>query len=157
MHGTRDDLIRRIEVAFAEASPPGDDKLLHPQCMDAEDIKDFYGTASWRGIPDEIVARNNASLCFFSSEAYRFYLPAYLTWVLRHFNTSPSFAVDSTIYSLSPGEGSLREFAVSKYALLDSAQRRVVLDFLAYLDEYGSGEMDAVAVRKAIEYWSALE
>jgi hypothetical protein len=114
-------VIQSIENAFAETLCPGDGRLLHAKCMDDMDIKDFYGQRDWRNIPAELIERNNASLCFFSPEAYPFYLPAFLLWVLRHFETSSSFTVESTIYSLAPPESDLRDFVLSKYELLNKS------------------------------------
>ena len=153
----RNSVMRAIEMAFADNPYPADKGLLHPQCMDDEDIRDFYGRTTWLNIPGEVIDRNNASLCFFSPEAYRFYLPAYLIWALRNFDSSDSFTVDSTIYSLTPGEGDLRRFSLSKFALLDVDQRRAVLDFLKYLAEHGGGMVDQHAVQKAIAYWSSVQ
>ncbi len=146
-------IIGEIENAFADVQHPGDHRLLHAQCMDDGDIADFYGGIHWRDVPDEIVERNNASLCFFSPEGYQFYLPAFLTWVLRNFATSNSFTVDSTIYSLEPGSGKLADFARSKYSLLDRRQRAAVSDFLLYLKSHGQGLVDEDAVARALRVW----
>jgi hypothetical protein len=35
--------IVEIEAAFSGLNPPGDARLLHPQCMDDGDVVDFYG------------------------------------------------------------------------------------------------------------------
>ena len=95
-------IVNEIKGAFTDVPHPGDDLMLHPQCMDDNDVEEFYGGIHWHDVPGEIIERNNASLCFFSPEAYRFYLPAYLIWVLNNFATSNSFTLDSTIYSLAP-------------------------------------------------------
>lgn len=154
---TRNGVMLAIKPAFAETPHPTDEGLLHPQCTDDGDIRDFYGRTTWLSVPDEIIDRNNASLCFFSPEAYRFYLPAYLLWVLRTLDSSDSFTVDSTIYRLAPGTGDLRQFSLSKYAILDAAQRKVVVDFLEYLAEHGRGKVDQEALHKAMNYWSSVK
>ena len=154
---THDHLTRAIEMAFAGTPCPGDGGLLHPQCMDDGDVKDFYGRTDWRSVPDEIIDRNNASLCFFSAEAYRFYVPAYLIWVLNNFASCDSSTVDSTIYSFTPGKGDLRQFSLSKYALFNAAQRTAVLDFLEYLANHGGGKVDQQALQEAIDYWASVQ
>lgn len=148
-------IIREIEAAFAQVEHPGDQSLLHSQCMDDHDIdiEDFYGDIHWRDVPDDIIERNNASLRFFSPEAFRFYLPAFLTWVLRNFAATDSFTVDSTIYSLDPGDDDLGDFAKSKYSLLDHRQRTAVANLLNYLKANGQGMVDEDAVKKALLLW----
>jgi len=147
-------LISRIEAAFADAKHPGDGRLLHPQCFDNSDIRDFYGGVRWRQVPAEVIERNNASLCFFGPEAFRFYLPAFLLWTLRNYRTSDSFTVDSTIYSLDPGQDDLRAFILSKLSALTAPQREAVVAFLEFMRDHSDGHADAEAAARALDsFW----
>ena len=40
--------VAAIDAAFAGLRPPGDARLLHPQCMDDGDVMDFHGTPDRR-------------------------------------------------------------------------------------------------------------
>lgn len=123
--------VAAIEAAFGSLMPPGDAALLHPRCMDDNDIAEFYGTPDWRDLPDDLLVRNYAALSFFSAEAFRYYLPAFMVWSLRH-SDSPEYLVEATLRAFDPGSDAeaLRAFQVSKFTLFDAAQRRAVVAFL---------------------------
>ena len=55
-------------------------------------------------MPDELVVREYAALSFFSAAGLRHFLPAYLSWALRH-PDSPQAAYDSTVWVLLPEYG----------------------------------------------------
>lgn len=123
--------IAEIEAAFAGLEPPGDDALLHPQCRDDGDIVDFYGEVDRRDLSDEVIIRSYAAPSFFSAEAFRYYMPAFMIWSLAHAD-SVEFAPESTICAFDPDgtDPTLRDFQVSKFALFDAAQRTAVIRFL---------------------------
>ena len=70
-----------------------------------------------------------AALFFLSPAGFRHFLPAYMSWVLRHPDGGAA-AVGSTLFALTPATDDLRTFSLSKFALLDEAQRAAVLSFL---------------------------
>jgi hypothetical protein len=110
---------------------------------------------SWDQIPDEDIERYSNVLCFLDPEGWRYHIPAYMTWTLRHFRASQSFTVDATIYTFDPhvGDRHLRRHSGARFRLLDEAQSRAVCRFLRYMadqDDYA----DAGAARHALDaYW----
>jgi hypothetical protein len=153
----QDQLIARIEAAFADLEHPGDESLLHSQCFDESDLEDFFGGIAWRDVPSEVIERNNASLCFFSPIAFRYYLPAFLIWVLRNHRTSDSSTVSSTLFNLDPDSGDLREFTLSKFSCLTPPQRQAVTEFLRFMRDHSAGRVDERAAIEALSYWEPLE
>lgn len=123
--------VAAIDAAFAGLRPPGDARLLHPQCMDDGDVMDFYGAPDRRRLSDETIVRNYAAPSFFSAEAFRYYMPAYMIWSLTHCDTI-EYAPESTIRAFDPtsANAALYEFQVSKYALFTARQRDAVIRFL---------------------------
>jgi hypothetical protein len=128
-----DELVAQIEAAFAEVK-----------------LTDGRG---WRDVPSKIIDTNNASLCFFSPQAFQYYLPAYLIWVLWNYRTSGSFTVDSTIYSLNPESGDTRRFVLSKFSLLAKPQRMAITAFLEFMRDHSDGHADAEAAEDALDSW----
>jgi len=144
-----------VEAAFADAPRPPDDELLHPNSRDDGDIAALYGIPHWREVPDEVVVREYAALAFLGPAGFRHFLPAYLAYALRNPETD-AYTVESTIFALTPIEGDarLREFMVSKYGLLDAAQRAAVVAFLEAMAE-SQGEPLHEVIGKALAYWDA--
>lgn len=146
--------IQEIETAFAGLTPPDDHALLHPQCMDDGDIKDFYGGPDAWSLSDDMIIGNYAAPSFFSAEAFQYYMPAFMVWALKHPDTV-EYAPESTLYALDPGSASpdLRDFQVSKYALFTPAQRQAVVAFLkAFTQDSDLGEMAESALAN---YWAS--
>jgi hypothetical protein len=151
-HDRIQEVVRQIEAAFGGLDHPGDDKLLHPQCFDDMDIEAFYGGPHWRDVPSDLIAYENAALCFSSPEGFQFYLPAYLIWTLRNYE-GESASVLHTLYSLDPGQAGdkLRAFQISKFGLLTPEQRRTIVDFLGLFRDHE--DLGPVAESAMENYW----
>jgi hypothetical protein len=105
-------------------------------------------------MPDELVESEYAALSFLSPDGFRHFIPAYMSFTLRHLESGAA-AVDSTIWSLSPviyTDPGLREFVLSKLAGLTAAQREAVLEFLEAIRELGD-DYDADQAAQALAYW----
>jgi hypothetical protein len=123
---SRDEVLSQIERAFADLPRPADDELLHP---DARDDNEY----------------EYAALFFLGPAGFRHFLPAYMSFALRH-QDSGAAVVGSTVYALTPAQGDLLDFSVSKFALFDPAQSTTVLAFLEAM--VGHEDVD-----KALEHW----
>ena len=123
--------IADIDAAFDGLEPPGDERLLHPQCMDDGDVVEFYGAVDRRDLTDAIIIGSYAAPSFFSAEAFQYYMPAFMIWSLTHAD-SIEFAPESTISAFDPfgTDPTLYDFQVSKYVLFTAAQRDAVIRFL---------------------------
>lgn len=141
MVASMDEVLRRIAEAFAEAPRPTDEELLHERCFDDNDLRSLYGIPHWREVPEAVVEYEYAALFFLSPAGFRHFLPAYLSWVLRH-PDSGAAVVDSTLMALMPAS----EFGLSKFTLLDGAQRAAVAAFLEAMADF-------VDVDEGLEYW----
>ncbi len=56
----------------------------HPDSADESEAKEFEGKkwATWHDVPRELVEYHQGVLAFFSPEAFRFFLPAFMTYAL---------------------------------------------------------------------------
>lgn len=136
-----------IAEAFAGVPRPPNEALLHDDCRDDGDIVELYGVPDWREAPDKALERSYAALTFLSPAGFQYFLPAYLSWVLRHAGRA-SAVVDSTIWSLEATPGPHEAFAASKFELLDDAQRTAVVSFLTTMASFED-------VTPQLEYWQA--
>ena len=96
------DPLATLQAAFAQAQRPVNAKLLHPDCRDDGDIAEYYGCPDWESLSDAFIVRNYASLLFLSPSAFRYYLPAFLLWLIRN-PKSPEIAAETIFLSLDPG------------------------------------------------------
>ena len=148
--------LAQIEDAFADAPRPSNDDLLHERCADDNDIERLYPVAHWRELPDELVESEYAALSFLSPDGFRHFIPAYMSFTLRHLGSGAA-AVDSTIWSLAPvfyDDPGIQEFVASKLAALTESQRASVVGFLNAVGELGDDYL-AEQAEKALSYWRA--
>lgn len=95
----------------------------------------------WQDVPGHLIEGHSDALHFVDPKGFRYYLPAYMVWALRHFRTSDSFSVDHVIFSLTLGKGSdantglcdMRGWALERFRLLTGDQSRAVCRFLRFM------------------------
>lgn len=124
-----ENVLAQIEHVFDSAPRPDDEALLHAESHDDMDIVALYDYAHWRDIPDDVIEQEYAALFFLSPGGFRHFLPAYLSWVLRH-PDSGAAVIESTLIALDPAYSPTETFSLSKYSLLNTAQREAVIAFL---------------------------
>jgi hypothetical protein len=155
----KDEVLGRIHSAFCNVPRPKDDELQwHPDSMDEIWIDSFIGDSdmNWWQISGEKIDYECNALGAFSPRAYAYYLPAYMTWVLMHYETSDSNTVDHTLYDLDLlGASEERDHRARS---LTVEQSKAVLEFLKFMNEIGAGRVDSAAAKRAIEsYWGKFE
>jgi hypothetical protein len=146
-------VIELIDRAFGDAPRPDDSDLLHPKSMDDHDIERLYGIRHWRDVPEAIVEQEYAALFFLSPAGFRHFLPAYMSYALRHPRTDQA-VVGSTIFALRPATDDLRDFTLSKFTLFDAAQRAAVVGFLEAMSKFD--DLGDVTVVEALAYWRSV-
>ncbi len=84
-------VVERITDSFESLEYPGDLNIVydntgtHLECMEVQQA--FQGK-HWCEVTDEVLLRQNAGLFFMTPAAFRFYLPAYLLFVVQAFDQS---------------------------------------------------------------------
>ncbi len=82
----------------------------------------------WQDVPIEDIEREYAIFSFLDDKGFRYYLPAYMTWMLRNLNHTQSSSLDSTVYALEP-----RAYFIKRSTLFNLAQATAILHFLEFL------------------------
>lgn len=80
-------VIEEVEQSFAAARYPGDHAIVRDESelhLECADVKAAFRGHSWRKLPVSVLAREDSALAFFTPEAFRYYLPAYLLATLQH-------------------------------------------------------------------------
>jgi hypothetical protein len=146
-------LLDNIASAFGGVVRPQDEGLLHPSCSDDMDLEWLYPhKGSWQDLLERPIEHETATLAFLSPAGFQWALPAYLTYVLQHYETIQSTLVEDTIHSLSPF-GELYVFMESKFSELDATQRKVVREFLAFFKEYAPHIPYKESFAAGLSYW----
>jgi hypothetical protein len=148
---TKEEALARIEAAFGGVPRPTNGELLHPESSDDMDLEPLYEIDSWRDLTDEVLIYSYAAPSFLSAAGFRYFLPAYMRFSLNN-PDSPEAVVSATIWGLDPSLYSeqIAEYARSKYALFDKAQRAAIVAFLEAMTDSSYGE-DAI---RALREWS---
>ena len=160
-HAKREDIIKRIRKAFLGVERPPDEKLLHfPNTGGELWVDRFLGTTEtdWIDISPENVAHECWALTVLSPPAFAYYLPAYVTWVLKNYDVCSSSTLDHTLYDLdlTGRDENTRSMMEQRFSVLTEEQGQAVLEFLKYM--IGIKGIDSKAARDAIaSYWDKFE
>lgn len=145
----REELIQKIEVAFADVPYPGDDNIgIH---LEGEA---YVGKTDWRKIPLDFLLGYGTTLLDLTPEAVQFYLPAFMCATLHHPEVfHPS---DVVIYRLTPNEYGFVEEMVP---LFTTSQKSAVVEFLELYpvlfpyDAHALLEDSKAELQRAIHFW----
>jgi hypothetical protein len=156
----RDALIREIQHAFAGVTRDGGVSLHQANVIDHYGSHEQEVAArerdterSWQEVPNADIGSNYSALSFLDPVGLRYYLPAYMVWILRHFHQTDSASVAATLSTLNPS-GDLREWSLERFQLLTRDQSAAVGAFLTFMVEYSAGWVDADVARQALGgYW----
>ena len=141
-----DELMRHIRAALADAPPPADDNIV---CHDCEECRALYSDVRGHA-PDDLsdcwVEKSFDQLPFFSDDAKRYYLPAFL----RVGALKPdSLVAEFVLYSLSD------DFRMQPSGGYSQQQRQAIADYLSYIDQ-GVSEFEQDYLAKARALWHAV-
>ncbi len=147
-----------VAEAFARVSYPGDDRLLEsPTHWESASVLEAFRGKQWRSVALDVLFTHRLSLALFSPEAFRFYLPAYLTAALLH-----SEAVDTlrenVFFLLTPSDsdGVRSNWLQARIALLDAKQKAAIRRFVELYVEREQSYPDPHRQR-ALAYWHTLD
>mgnify|MGYP001321796809 CR=1 FL=1 len=87
----------------------------------------------WQAIPDETLERFLVTFSFTDLKGYRFYIPAYMIWVIRNQATSSSALVDFTIFAIDPSHHLFETTPFLKW--FSSSQVAAMMAFLEYMND----------------------
>lgn len=164
----------QIEKAFADGAYPGDWCLtnsregIEPGLLEEE----FKGKTDWRTLDPSFIDQApdgfGTALSFFSDEAFRFYLPAYLLADLDDrlkqanvvFALTHGFDNESRGKTINPrryGERTWFEHARHKFAMFNAEQVAAIVGYLRY--KLGTDlltNFEKAFINEALEnYWTA--
>lgn len=163
-------LIEQIQNAFSEVVYPGDDKLTNSFGEEAEALsQDFRDKRHWQELSAAFLNQApdgwGSALSFFSGEALRFYLPAYLIADVEgtleigdatsRLCTFVTPMMENRKLAKFYGGGTLGEHARAEFALFSAEQVSAIVAYLWWKLET---EGDNPTIEQALEnYWLARQ
>lgn len=107
----------------------------------------------WQDVPDLWIEEFGDTLSFFDPEGFHYYIPAFMIWALRHYDTSESFAGRAAVYAF--GVNPLAQGNTERFQLFDRHQARAVARFLDYFAHHADDDhADAETAQRALDaYW----
>ena len=123
-------------------------------------VDEFFRDRPWSEITledlwDTYPGPPDACLSFMSAEAFQYYLPSYLSIFLRHWDRADTIA-DAAIFALVPtSDEKLRVWQAERFRQFTSSQRKVIADFLSYVDKKYRDYYEFFGLADALLYWQA--
>ncbi|HJQ80662.1 MAG TPA: DUF6714 family protein, partial [Lacipirellulaceae bacterium] len=99
-----DAIIREIHQAFHDVAP-GPLSLHQAAIVKHADERELSRAKSldsdlhWSQISEADLQQCSRALYGADAESWRYFIPAFMIWTLRHFRTSDAFLIDQTIYT----------------------------------------------------------
>lgn len=116
--------------------------------------------ARWQDVPDADIWACNSALSFVDEKGFRYYIPAFMTYVLRHWEDDKDGHVFSACmyHLLHERSKSLRKSDPASIAAgynFTGAQSKAVARFLRLVVEFGEYQADEVTAG-AVERWERV-
>jgi hypothetical protein len=164
-----DELIKAIESAFDGVARPETSLrqfLLTDKYGMSREITDKEWTHAgktrvdnnWTDIPDSEIEECDCLLAHMQAEEFRYYLPAYMRYSVKNYQ-KPIWENDvlgmcvSSLYP-SPTNNSLYAYKISQFALINNAQKQVVVQFLKFIANVADYVQRPDATKALEQYWS---
>jgi hypothetical protein len=109
---------------------------------------DCIKPADWHSIPDTELENFHWGLTYLDPSSFRFYLPAFLAYSIRHVSSGGSLVVNACIQNLRPPD-----HVPPRLKSLALAQRKAAVAALEFLAFDPDSQFQDVACQTLEEYW----
>lgn len=164
-------VLEKIASSFEKMPYPGDLNIVYDNSgyhLECVEIQNIFANKHWNELTLETLLAQNSALAFMTPQAFRFYLPAYLSIVIREFEEA-DVLIDNTVFDLTlPVEAdSLNKLNIiqnSNSPLSDENQdmiSQILIDELSYSTQKvhrfiermsGFNQQQGQAIRYFLEY-----
>ncbi len=86
----------------------------------------------WQDVPEQWIAEFCDVFAFFDPKGFRYYIPAYMVWGLKHYQSANLVCTSYIVFVLTDSDSYYREHL----RLLNEAQLQVVKEFLDFMATY---------------------
>jgi hypothetical protein len=141
------ELCQAIDVAFADAPRPSDDRITICGGKECGEIADYFRGKTQKGHSTWDLRCHEMARTLFTDEAYRYFLPAFMWATIEDIEQAEAIP-DLIVHSLSPSsyEPALRVLAYDRMRCLSPLQLNVVRQFLEWLQSLEPNDADIYTV-----------
>ena len=150
------DVVEVIRAAFRNTVPTSRDRIVDSKELEPLMVKHLLASRTWEEVSTELLslydqrADLSAVFAFLSDEANRYYLPAFMLYVLNCGKGAAGLVIDALLLRLSEGiQGLSPQF-------FSSSQRNAVKAFLSFLrSEFADDECRIIQIDQAERLWNS--
>ena len=130
-------LEKLVRSAFADTPAP-EGKIT--DTYDDEGAADYFQGRGWDGHDAKSLRAHEAAMCFFTPEAFRYYLPAFMLAELEAPEVADILG-EYVVYQFGRPEPIWESEYSKRLALFTTTEKRAILAFIQYMqDKYGCFE-----------------
>lgn len=153
-------LVQQIIAAFSERRYPGDGHLVYDtsgQHLECDQIARAFEGKHWNSLSPSFIFSHNSALSFFSPEAFRYYLPAFLLAAITDIDAA-DIAVDSTISNLTvPDDANLLASFWENISGLTESEKKAIQAFLEFMRDVHGNDYPRWGPQEALRrYWATI-
>lgn len=144
-------LEQQIEAAFGELPIPPVDRLVidnSGQHLECNQVKAKFRGRHWRELSVEDLQYESEALAFFSPEAFRFFLPAFIRAALLHYDQADLIPMNVVSWFTPSDDPQLKPYRRERTESLTANQKAVVLRFIRYLRETHAADFSSEELEK---------
>lgn len=125
-----------VRHAFADVRTPAPDHITLCSCAECSGVREDLAAdlwADWAEVPAEKIVTNYDKLPLLTTEAFHYYLPAFMTYSLAHWHSS--LVWEFTVYALTPEEkrGENQDWWRERFEPFTPKQMQAIYAFLDLL------------------------
>jgi len=131
----RRSVVQQISEAFADVPYPGDHPLVCEPVWSEGEVTNAFRGRDWHDVDVVTLWTNREALSFFTPQALRFYLPAFMIASLLH-PKQADVLPNEVCYTLNPPKtDDIANFKV-RMAVFNGDQKRAIQAFLMFARDY---------------------
>ena len=151
----RKNLIAHIEAAFPTQPIPAHLKLTKGDSEEAFSYDCIFGGRTWSSLLDaEFLWQNRAAMTFFVPDAFRYYIPAFMTISIRETRASDLVPAEVISAFTLPSDSGAAAQAMKLYRAFTKSQAAVIRDYLEFFAAWHEEGLDREARKALRQFWA---
>jgi len=164
----KEEVVEHIRSAFGGSRCPPPGRIVYDSSgshAEAQQVARHFGGRDWGDVDSKSIlayddaADASAALSFMSPEGFRYYLPAFLLFILEQEEKAGLIAA-STISKLAPwsdpDDEQMTRFCNERLVQFSDMERQAIVQFLQYTREHDTGSLSGEELDRALQYWKSF-